>query len=49
MIKQAGFWVTVRSSCSDGGYRVLIVSTIDSGHLEVVYGGEEGAEETVLV
>jgi hypothetical protein len=27
----------------------VIVSTIDSGHLEVGDGGEEGAEEAVLV
>jgi hypothetical protein len=25
------------------------VSTIDSGHLEVSYGGEEGSEEAGLV
>jgi hypothetical protein len=27
----------------------VIVSTIDSGHLEVGYGGEEGLEEAGLV
>ena len=26
----------------------LIVSTIVSGHFEVLYGGEKGAEEAVL-
>ena len=41
--------VSVRCACSDVRRSALIVSTIDSGHLEVGYVGQEGPEETVLV
>ncbi len=27
----------------------LIMSIVDNGHLEAVYGGQEGSEEAVLV
>ena len=41
--------VSVRSACPACVMEWVIVSTIDSGHLEVGDGGEEGAEEAVLV
>jgi len=44
-----GFIVSVWSPPSDAFGDGLIVSTIVSGHLEVLYGGEKGSEEAVLV
>ena len=44
-----GYRVSVRFPCSDGAERVFIVSTVDSGHLEAVYGEQKGSEEAVLV
>ena len=48
-----GYMVSVRSDCPacvmEWVMEWVIVSTIDSGHLEVNYGGEEGAEEAALV
>ena len=41
--------VSVRSDCPACVMERVIVSTIDSGHLEVGDGGEEGFEETGLV
>ena len=41
--------VTVRPRRSDAAIECLIVSTIDSGHLEGGHGWEEGSEEAVLV
>ena len=41
--------VCVRCHRSDGWNARLIVSTIDSGHLEALHGGQEGSEEAVLV
>ena len=41
--------VFVRSDCPACAKEWVIVSTIDSGHLEVGDGGEEGAEEAGLV
>ena len=41
--------VSVRSDCPACGMECVIVSTIDSGHLEVGDGGEEGFEEADLV
>ena len=41
--------VTVRCPCSDGEGDDAIVSTIDSGHLGALYGGQEGTEEAGLV
>lgn len=41
--------VIVRPGCSDDAERVLLVSIIDSGHLEALYGGQEGWKEAVLV
>ena len=41
--------VSVWSPPSDAFGDGLIVSTIVSGHLEVLYGGEKGSEEAVLV
>ena len=41
--------VSVRSDCPACAKEWVIVSTIDSGHLEVGDGGEEGAEEAGLV
>ena len=43
------YYVSVRFAHSDGAKECLIVSTIESGHLEALYGGQEGSEETVLV
>ena len=40
--------VTVWSPPSDASVDGLIMSTIVSGHLEVLYGGEKGAEEAVF-
>ena len=42
-------FVSVRSDCPACVKEWVIVSTIDSGHLEVGDGGEEGAEEAGLV
>jgi hypothetical protein len=44
-----GTVVSVRSDCPAWVMEWVIVSTIDSGHLEVGYGGEEGFEEACLV
>jgi hypothetical protein len=41
--------VSVRCDRSDGSDPGLIVSTIDSGHLGALHGGQEGPEEAVLV
>ena len=41
--------VSVRSDRPACVIEWVIVSTIDSGHLEVSYGGEEGSEEAGLV
>ena len=41
-------FVTVWSAPSDASVDGLIMCTIVSGHLEVLYGGEKGAEEVVL-
>ena len=41
--------VSVRSDCPACLTEWVIVSTMDSGHLEVGYGGEEGSEEAELV
>jgi len=41
--------VSVRCDCPAWVMEWVIVSTIDSGHLEVGYGGEEGFEEACLV
>jgi hypothetical protein len=41
--------VSVRCPCSDGEGDDAIVSTIDSGHLGALYGGQEGAEKAGLV
>ena len=41
--------VTVRCDCPAWVMEWVIVSTIDSGHLEGGYGGEEGLEEACLV
>lgn len=41
--------VSVLFTRSDGVMEYLIVSTIDSGHHGVLYGGQEGPEEAVLV
>jgi hypothetical protein len=41
--------VSVRCPCSDGEGDDAIVSTIDSGHLGALYGGQEGTEEAGLV
>ena len=46
---EASQCVSVRSACPACVMEWVIVSTIDSGHLEVGDGGEEGAEEAVLV
>ena len=43
------FSISVGLSCSDAGWSVLIVSTIDSGHLDVGHDMEEGWEEAVLI
>ena len=43
------FFVSVRCDCPACAMEWVIVSTIDSGHLEVGYGGEEGFEEACLV
>ncbi|MFX0543625.1 hypothetical protein ACEWPM_018245 [Roseovarius sp. S4756] len=40
--------VSVRCRRSDGPNPRLIVSTIDSGHLEALHGGQERSEEAVL-
>lgn len=37
--------VSVRCACSDLRNPGLIVSTIDSGHLEALHGGQEGPED----
>ena len=44
-----GFKVTVWSPPSDVSVVSLIMCTIDSGHLEALYGGKEGSKEAVLV
>ncbi len=44
-----GMVVSVRSDCPACLTEWVIVSTIDSGHLEVGDGGEEGFEEADLV
>ncbi len=41
--------VCVRSDCSDVGNPRLIVSILDDGHSEALYGEQERAEEAVLV
>ena len=41
--------VTVWSPPSDVSVDRLIMCTIDSGHLEALYGGKEGSKEAVLV
>ena len=41
--------VSVRSDRPACVIEWVIVSTIDSGHLEVGYGGEEGFKEAALV
>jgi hypothetical protein len=41
--------VSVRSDCPAWSMEWVIVSTIDSVHLEVGCGGEEGSEEAGLV
>ena len=40
--------VSVRCPCTDVCFLHLIVSTIDSGHLEVLHGWYEGTEEAGL-
>ena len=41
--------VSVRCGRSDGVGLLPIMSMIDNGHLEALYGGQEGPEEAVLV
>ncbi len=41
--------VSVRPTRSDGLIEHLIMSIVDNGHLEAVYGGQKGSEEAVLV
>lgn len=41
--------VSVRCACSDDWGLQSIMSMIDNGHLEALDGGQEGAEEAVLV
>jgi hypothetical protein len=41
--------VSVRSDCPARLMEWVVVSTIDSGHLEVGDGGQEGSEEAALV
>ena len=49
IFQKSGLKVSVWSPPSDAFGDGLIVSTIVSGHLEVLYGGEKGSEEAVLV
>ena len=43
------FSVSVRRDRSDDGRLLSLMSMIDNGHLEALDGGQEGAEEAVLV
>jgi len=48
-VNQLASVVSVRCPCTDDEGGDAIMSTIDSGHLGALYGGQEGTEEAGLV